>query len=44
MNTTSRKADSVPRVKITPLDAMSERTVFITPHVSSRELAVELPE
>ena len=31
MNTTSRKPDSVSSVKITPLEAMSERTIFITP-------------
>ena len=35
MNTTSRKPDSVSRVKITPLEAMSERTIFITPTESA---------
>jgi len=29
--TTSGKPDSVSRVKITPLAARSERTIFITP-------------
>ena len=31
MKTASRKPDSVSSEKITPLDARSERTIFITP-------------
>ena len=31
MNTTSRNPDSVSSVNITPEDATSERTIFITP-------------
>jgi len=35
MNTTSRKPDSVSSENITPLEARSERTIFITPTESA---------